>query len=79
MNIDIPAIIDFIVVTVIFKYIVVHWIAEKCMGVFKWAMIRSKDEAIAWYHYSEGAMGHGHTARTPHLCEDGFCKQLKDK
>jgi hypothetical protein len=77
MKIDISAIIDFIVVTVLFKYIILHWLTDMIVRVFKFVVIRTKDEAITWYHYSEGARGHGHTAATPYLCDDGICRQIK--
>ena len=78
MKIDIPAIFDFLIVTIIFKYIIVHWIAEKCMKAFKFMIVKTKSEAISWIHYSEGSSGNGHKSSTPYNCEDGYCKQLHD-
>lgn len=76
---NIEQVIDFFLVTVMFKYIFVHGIADIIMRILKLILLRSKYEVTSWIHYSEGAMNHGHSAKNPHLCSDGLCKYLSDK
>ena len=82
MDIKIPSIldiIDFFVITIMFKYIFVHGVADICMKLFKLILLRTKEEVVTWTHYSEGSRGKGHIARTPHECNDGLCKQMNNK
>ncbi len=65
---------EFLLFTVVFKYIIVHWIAEQLVRIFKYFFVRSKREVAIWIHYRNQAMNKGHKHDTPIDCEDEWCR-----
>lgn len=67
--------LEFFFVTILLKYIVAHWVAERLTKLFKRLVIKTKEQAILWIHYRDRAMGHGHD-RDPDVCLDGSCQDI---
>lgn len=67
------ALLNYIVVTVVLKYIVGKWVAEKVTDILRYLLIRTQRDAVSWLHFRERAMKHGHNYPSPELCRDGVC------
>lgn len=74
MHFTLYDVLDFLVVTVFFKVIIVHWTADRVLDVFKYLVVRTKRQAVYWVHFREKALGHCHQYPTPEVCQDGICK-----
>lgn len=82
MNLHLPSasdIIYFLTVTVLVKYIISQWVANKIMGIFKLLVVRSERHAVYWVHYHQKAIGKTHQYPTPNVCQDGVCKIFYEK
>lgn len=64
--------IEFFFFTIVVKYIVVRWIAEKTKKYFVKFFVVSEREVAIWMHYRNKAMDAGHTDPI-HKCDDGRC------
>lgn len=71
--------IEFVVVTVIFKVIIVHWLADKLLALLKFILVRSERQAVIWVHYYDKALGRAHKYPSPMECQDGLCKSFFSK
>lgn len=72
-------IVEFVIVTVLFKVIVVHWIADRILALLKFMLVRSERQAVMWIHYYDKALGHAHQYPNPAECQDGLCKSFFSK
>lgn len=62
------SIVDFIIVAVILKVIIAHWLAERILSFSK-ELFHSTDRNLAiWMHYKEG-----HLTSSVLRCVDGKC------
>lgn len=69
---------EFLLVTVLFKYIILRWIAEKLGKFLKSQLVRTRVHVVYWIHYREKALGHGHQYASPEVCRDGVCKTMHE-
>jgi hypothetical protein len=67
-------VIEFLVVTVFFKYILLRWVAEKLAKYFQQFFVRTERETAIWLHYRNRALGIGHQHKTPIRCSEGLCR-----
>jgi hypothetical protein len=73
---EIKAIIEFVVGTLLIKFILAQWLSDRFGDLLHWIFVRSTNQAIAWTHYKNKAMGRGHQAKTPRECTDNGCKAI---
>lgn len=65
---------EFLVMGVIVKYIIVHWVAQKMLALFKFFLLKTQRHVIYWAHFHEKAIGKTHQYATPEECRDGICR-----
>lgn len=65
--------IDFVIFTVLVKYVIGRWLAEWFVKIFKKVFVKSQRETAIWLHYRNRALHKGHRHKTPLECEDGGC------
>jgi hypothetical protein len=61
---------DFLIVTVVFKLIVGHWIAQQ---IIRWVTKESSRNLAIWQHWLANAKGQGHAIDSVLDCNDGAC------
>lgn len=69
-------VVEWFFVTIVIKYIISKWIAQKTVEIMKKVLVSSQKHAIYWVHYRERAIGRGHKADVPETCRDGLCKTI---
>lgn len=67
--------VEFLFGTIILKMIIAHGIADLILRGFKWAVIRSRRQAVLWVHYRDRAMKRGHGLDHA-ICREGLCHFL---
>lgn len=72
----IKMLVEFLVITVFLKYIVLRWVAEKLAKLFMHFFVRTEREAAIWLHYRNKAMHRGHQHHTPVECYEGRCRVI---
>lgn len=72
-----PTLWDLVIIGVIYKVIIAHWIADQIMTWAKKKLIKSKRQLALWIHFRDKAMNRGHK-EDPQLCFDGLCKEVND-
>lgn len=65
---------EFLFFTVIIKYIVLKWVAERLLTMFKRFFVTTERAAAIWMHYVNQALNKGHRHDTPIDCEDDRCR-----
>ena len=66
-------IFDFLIVGIVFKLIIGHWIAQRLINWF--TNLNARNMTI-WRHYQLQAQGHGHHAHHVLECTDLNCTKL---
>jgi hypothetical protein len=69
----IKSVMDFIVIAVVLKIIVAHWLAERILGYSKRVFESSERNFAIWLHYQARATGVGHIAESVLGCAEGKC------
>lgn len=64
---------EFLFVSVIFKYIILKWVAEQIIRFSKWMLVRTERETAIWTHYRSRALEQGHKSNSPIDCDEGKC------
>jgi hypothetical protein len=70
-------IVEFLFVSVIFKYIILKWVAEQIMRFFKWIFVRTERDIAIWKHYRSRALKEGHESKSPLGCGEDSCSVLQ--
>ena len=65
--------IEFLFVTIIFKVIIVRWLAEQLLKIFKKFFVKTNRDIAIWIHYYNRALNKGHQHKTPVICDEGGC------
>lgn len=65
--------IEFVLITVILKVIVAHWLAERILSYAKKLFNSSERNLAIWLHYQAQVSGHGHLASSVLHCADDKC------
>lgn len=65
--------VEWFIVAVVFKFIILKWVAEKTKAIFKLLLIRTARDMAIWLHFMNKAMNKGHQHPQP-KCDDGQCK-----
>lgn len=69
-------VVEFLLVTVLFKAIIVRWFADILMKLIKKFFIKTKREITIWNHYHNRALKNGHAHKHVTNCSDGECALL---
>lgn len=64
---------DFLIVGIIFKLIVGHWIAER---IIKWFTSKNERNLAIWQHFVNRSYGRGHESHYVLDCSEGKCAKL---
>lgn len=65
--------IEFVFITVIFKAIIVHALADYIMKHSKTWFQKSERRAAIWLHYQSRALELGHAHKSVLHCDEGKC------
>lgn len=57
MNDTFKTVADFILVTVLFKYLFVHLVGKLLLKLFKYLFIRTRHDALIYWHYFDKHSG----------------------
>jgi hypothetical protein len=64
---------DFILLTVVVKIIIGHWVAERIMLLSQKIFGKTERNMAIWLHYKAQAAGHGHFAQSVLSCGEDKC------
>jgi hypothetical protein len=64
---------DFVVLTVVVKIIIGHWVAERITEYSKKLFHSSERNFAIWLHYQQQAEGRGHFAQSVLHCNEDKC------
>ena len=65
---------DFLVITVITKAIIAHWVAKQLMKYFKKLVGSTERNTAIWTHFQNRAKGNGHASDDVVGCRDEGCQ-----
>jgi hypothetical protein len=64
---------EWFIVAVVFKFIILKWVAEKTKALFMKLFVRTEHDMAIWLHYRNRAMNKGHQ-HPLEKCDDGRCE-----
>jgi len=70
----IKSVADFVLIAVVLKIIVAHWLAERILNYSKKVFSSSERNMAIWLHYQAQANGAGHLAKSVLQCGEEKCR-----